>query len=359
MRVSIIVPTYKEKENIPKLFDRIFKVFKTNKISGEIIVVDDDSQDGTEEVVNKYIKNGAPVKLIVRKDERGLASACIAGFKQAEGNVLLVMDADLQHPPEKIPELINAIKNGTDIAIASRYIEGGSTGEWGIGRRIVSKGASGLANTLFKEIKNIKDKESGFFAFRKKVIKDVQLKPKGYKILLEILILGNYGKAEEVAYEFGERSEGESKLGVSIIFSYISHLISLLWVTGKLVKFCKFCIVGLIGVGVNLGFLYILTNAGLYYMISGAISLEASVLANFFFNRAWTFKEEAKQVNVGEAILKDHATRFAGVLINYACLYVFTEIFDIYYVLSMTIGIAIATMWNFIGNALWVWKTKE
>ena len=359
MRVSIIVPTYKEKENITKLFDRIFKVFKSNKMSGEIIVVDDDSQDGTDEVVNKYLKNGAPVKLIVRKDERGLASACVEGFKQAKGDILLVMDADLQHPPEKIPELIKAIQNGADIAIASRYIEGGSTGEWDFGRRIVSKGASTLANIFFKEIKNIKDKESGFFAIKKEVIKGVKLKPKGYKILLEILILGKYGKAEEIAFEFGERNAGESKLGFRIIFSYISHLISLLWVTGKLVKFCKFCIVGLVGVGVNLGILYILTNEGLYYMYSGAISLEASVLANFFFNRVWTFREEAKQVNLVEAIVKDHATRFAGVLINYACLYVFTEIFNIYYMLSMAIGITIATMWNFIGNALWVWKTKE
>lgn len=359
MIVSIVVPTYKEKENISSLFDRIFKVLKTNKISGEIIVVDDNSQDGTEEVVNKYIKNGFPVKLIVRKDERGLASACIEGFKKAQGNILLVMDADLQHPPEKVPELINSIQNGADIAIASRFVEGGSTGEFGLGRRIVSKGASGLANLLFKEIKNIKDKESGFFAFKKEVIEGVELKPKGYKILLEILILGNFEKTVEVGYEFGERNAGESKLGVSTIFSYISHLISLLWVSGKLVKFCKFCIVGLAGVGVNLGVLYLLTNAGMYYMISGAISLEASVLANFFFNRAWTFKEEAKHVSLGESIVKDHATRFAGVLINYACLYVFTEIFNIYYVLSMAIGIAIATMWNFIGNALWVWKTKE
>jgi dolichol-phosphate mannosyltransferase len=359
MKVSIIVPTYKERENISKLFDRIFDMFKTNKISGEIIVVDDNSQDRTDEVVNRYIKKGKPVSLIVRKNQRGLASACVEGFKKAKGDIFLVMDADLQHPPEKIPDLINAINNGADIAIGSRYIEGGGTGNWRIGRRIISKGASGLANTLFKEIKNIKDKESGFFAFKKDVIKDVSLKPKGYKILLEILILGSYNKAVEVPYKFGLRCSGESKLGFNIIFSYISHIISLLWQTGKLIKFCKFCFVGLVGVVVNLGVLFILTNAGLHYMISGAISLEASVLANFFLNRAWTFKEEAKQVYLGEAILRDHATRFAGVLINYACLYIFTEIFGKYYIISMTIGIGIATMWNFLGNALWVWNTKN
>jgi len=359
MKVSIIIPTYKEKDNISKLFNRILNVFKTNKINGEIIVVDDNSQDGTEEVVNKYIKDNYPVKLIVRKDERGLASACLQGFKKAKGNIILVMDADFQHPPEKIPELINSIQKGADIAIASRYAQGGSTGEFSRGRNLVSKGASVLANMFFKEIKNIKDKESGFFAFKKEVIDGINLKPKGYKILLEILILGNYEKIVEIGYEFGKRSAGESKLGVYIIFSYISHLINLLWVSGKLIKFCKFCIVGLVGVVVNLGVLYFLTNAGLYYMISGAISLELSVLTNFFFNRAWTFKKEAKNAKLGPSILKDHATRFVGVLINYACLYVFTEILNLYYITSMAIGIVIATIWNFTGNSLWVWKSSK
>jgi len=261
MLVSIVVPTYREKENISKLFERIFKVFKTNKINGEIIVVDDNSMDGTEEVVNKFIKKGSPVKIIVRRGERGLASACIEGFAKAKGDILLVMDADLQHPPEKIPDLIKAIQNGADIAIGSRFVEGGNTGEFGLGRRIVSKGASSLANLLFKEIKEIKDKESGFFAFKKKVIKGVELKPKGYKILLEILVLGNYKKTVEVGFEFGERYAGDSKLGIGVIFSYVSHLISLLWASGKLEKFCMFCVVGLIGVGVNLGVLYFLTNA--------------------------------------------------------------------------------------------------
>ena len=359
MKVSIIVPTYKEKENISKLFNRILNVFKTNKINGEIIVVDDNSQDETEEIVNRFIKEKYPVKLIVRKDERGLASACIQGFKKAEGRILLVMDADLQHPPEKIPELINSIDDGADIAIASRFVKGGSTGEFSRGRNLVSKGATFLANILFREIKNIKDKESGFFAFKKEVIDGVNLKPKGYKILLEILVLGNYDKTVEIGYEFGKRNAGKSKLGANTILSYISHLISLLWISGKLKKFFKFCMVGLVGVGVNLGVLYFLTNEGLNHRISGAISIELSVLANFFFNRAWTFKKEAKDTKLGKAILKDHATRFAGALINYACFLVFTEIFNVPDIRSMLIGIIFATIWNFSGNTLWVWKNGK
>jgi len=358
MKISIIIPTYKEKESITKLFDRTLKILKDNKINFEIVVVDDDSRDGTVEVVNKYSKN-YPVKIIVRKKERGLASACVEGFKSASGDVILVMDADLQHPPEKIPEFISALEKGSEIAIGSRYVEGGGLGKWSISRKIVSRGATTLANIFFGEIKNIKDKESGFFAFKKDVIKNVKLKPKGYKILLELLVLGKYKKVQEIGYEFGKRYAGESKLGVRTIFSYLSHLTRLLWVSGKFKKLIKFCIVGLLGVFVNLGLLYLLTNLGLYYLISGAISIEISVLTNFFLNRAWTFKEEATHVDIKKSIIKDHATRFIGIIINFASLYIFTEILEMFYILSMLIGIILSTVWNFVGNSKWVWKYKK
>jgi len=355
MKVSIIIPTYNEKENIPKLFERIFKVFNENKIDGEIIVVDDNSPDGTADVANKYSKN-FPVKVITRKEEKGLASACVEGFKHAKGDIFIVMDADLQHPPEKIPELIFAIKKGADIAIASRYV--GNFGlNLSLGRKLISKLASKLAETFFWEIKEIKDKESGFFAFKKEVIKDIELKPKGYKILLEILILGNYNKVKEIGYKFGKRYAGKSKMSFNVVFSYLIHLMSLLWRSGKLMKFLKFCIVGVIGVAINLGILYFLTNFGLYYMISGAVAIEASLLSNFFLNRIWTFRREAKHIGIGSAIVKDHITRLMGILINLICLFAFTELFHFYYIISMLIGIVASTLWNFIGNVRWVWKT--
>lgn len=345
--ISIVIPTYNEAKNLPKLFNEIFKVIP----DVEVIVVDDNSQDGTTEICSRY-----PITLLVRTNERGLATACVEGFNNSNGDIIVVMDADLQHPPKKIPELINAINNGADIAIGSRYVEGGSDAKFGLGRRIISKGASSLVNLIFDEVKEIKDKESGFFAFKKKVIKSVKLRPKGYKILLEVLIMGNHNNVQEVGYEFGERYAGESKLGLKTISSYLSHLLSLLWHTGKLTKFIKFGIVGFSGVIANLGILYLLTNTGLYYVISGAISIEASLLTNFTLNRFWTFKEEAKHVNMKKAIVKDHITRTVGAIIQMSCLYVFTEIFAIYYLFSMTIGIIASILWNFAGNIRWVWK---
>lgn len=358
MRVSIVVPTYHEKDNISILFDRVLKVFKENKITGEIIVVDDNSNDGTEQVVEEYKKKKHPVRIFIRKNERGLASACVLGFSHAKGDIIIVMDADLQHPPEKIPELIAAIDKGADIAIGSRFVEGGDVGDFTTYRKMVSKGASLVADLLFKELKDIKDKESGFFAFKKQVIENTNLNPKGYKILLEILVLGKYNSVVEVGFKFGKRKSGESKLGFFTIFTYLSHLLSLMFASGKLNKFIKFCIVGLIGTIVNLGILYGLTTLGLYYLISGAIAIEASVLANFFLNRAWTFKEESIHVTFKNAIFKDHVTRFIGIILNFVCLFVFTEFFNMYYIISMIIGIAVSTLWNFIGNSRWVWKSR-
>jgi len=238
MKTSIIIPTFNEKENIEPLFDNIFNVFNKHDIDGELIIVDDDSDDGTADLV-RGLSDRYNVKLIVRKNEKGLASACIKGFEQASGDIFIVMDADLQHPPEKIPELIDSIEKGADIAIGSRYVDGGSLGDWPVSRKIISKGASGIANILFKEIKDVKDKQSGFFGFKKDVIDNVELKPKGYKILLEILVLGNYKEINEVGYRFGLRKSGESKLKSKIIFSYLLHLMSLFKKSGKLLKLFK------------------------------------------------------------------------------------------------------------------------
>ncbi len=358
MTVSIIVPTYKERENLPELFTRIFAFLDRSGIDGEVIVVDDDSRDGTERFVTAYGRD-RPVDLVVRRGEKGLASACVAGFRHATGDILLVMDADLQHPPEKIPELLAAIQDGADIAIGSRYVSGGSLGDWGIGRKIMSRMAASLASLFFNRVAGVRDMESGFFAFKKDVIQDVDLQPKGYKILLEILVLGDYTRVTEVGFRFGTRSKGESKLGMSVVVSYLAHLWHLLRVSGTLTKLGIFCIVGLIGVAVNLAAVYLLTEAGVYYLVSGAIAIELSLLTNFFLNRSWTFKAEAQNVGLPTALARDHVTRSVGIAINLGCLYLLTELAGLFYMVSMLIGIGLATLWNYLGNVRWVWASPD
>ena len=353
--VQIIIPTHNEKGNIPVLFRRIQDSLKGSDYG--TMVVDDSSPDGTAQEVLRH-SEGIPVRLIVRQKRTGLASAVAEGLSASDAEILVVMDADLQHPPEKIPELVEEIKKGADIVIASRKIEGGSMGGLSHVRRLISWGADSLARALFDELEGIGDIESGSFALRKRVVEGVELRPVGYKILLEILVLGEYDTVKEVGYQFASRTAGESKLGVSTVFSYVDHLLILSWRSGKLLKFAKFCTVGLIGTGVNLGVLYALTNLGLYYLLSGLVAIEVSILTNFFLNRAWSFAEEASSTRLVEALAKDHLVRSGGCVISYVCLWVLTEFFGMYYLISMIIGIGLSTIWNFKGNVRWVWKKR-
>jgi dolichol-phosphate mannosyltransferase len=220
--ISIIVPTYNEAENIKKLIPAV-----NNALAGyehEMIIVDDSSPDGTagvaEELAEKY-----PVKVLRRENKQGLASAIVYGFEHSNGDILGVIDADLQHPPEYIKEFIKAIEEGNDIAIGSRYVDGGRIEGWSKKRILISKGAILLAKPL---LKNVKDPISGYFFLRKSVIDGVKFNPTGYKLSLELLVKGNYSRIKEIPYTFRIREKGESKLDSKEIFRYL-HLIGHLY----------------------------------------------------------------------------------------------------------------------------------
>jgi dolichol-phosphate mannosyltransferase len=223
--ISIIVPTYNERDNITPLIERIDRAMSPRDY--EVVFVDDNSRDGTAELINS-LSGKYPVKALVRQDERGLATAVIHGIEHSEGDTIVVMDADLQHPPEVIPALLSQTENGADITIASRYIEGGGMREWGLLRRIISKGAIMLAHLFLPATRKVKDPMSGFFAFKRPALGKSRLKPTGYKILLEILIEGKFKNAVEVPYTFENRRGGESKLNARQQIEYLKHLFSLM-----------------------------------------------------------------------------------------------------------------------------------
>ncbi len=216
--LSVIIPTYNEAENIKMLIPRIHRVL--NNTSYEIIVVDDSSPDGTPEVAKK-LSESYPVRVFVRNQKLGLASAIVHGFENATGEILGVIDADLQHPPEYIINFIEKIREGYDIVIGSRYVKGGRIEGWGLKRKILSRGAIMLAKPLAKKVK---DPMSGYFFIRRHVIEGIDFKLMGYKLLLEILVKGKYRGVAEVPYVFRERQNGESKLGRNEIANYIKLL---------------------------------------------------------------------------------------------------------------------------------------
>jgi dolichol-phosphate mannosyltransferase len=224
--VSIVVPTYREADNLPDLIVTVSGTMRAAGLPHEILIVDDDSRDGTEECVARLRDEGHPVRVIVRRGERGLSSAVIQGLREARGKILVCMDADLSHPPEKIPELVEGLRKGADFAIGSRYVAGGSTDRnWGFFRRLNSKVATLLARPLTRA----KDPMAGFFALYRKTFEgSAPLSPVGCKIGLELMIKCNCRRVREVPIHFRARKRGRSKTVLRERVNYVRHLMRLL-----------------------------------------------------------------------------------------------------------------------------------
>ena len=222
--LSLIVPTYNEAENLPELIKRVRSAMEGH--SFELIVVDDDSPDHTAEVVER-LKSECPIKLVVRNGERGLSSAVVTGFRHATGSVFGVIDADLQHPPELVPAMLNEIRRGADLAVGSRYSPGGVEAGGDTVRRAMSRTATFLGRLLVTSAKSTPDPLSGFFLLRRDVVDGVELKPVGYKILIEVLARGRVRRVKSLPYVFQPRKRGDSKFGYRERAKYLGHILRL------------------------------------------------------------------------------------------------------------------------------------
>ncbi|MCK9466698.1 MAG: glycosyltransferase family 2 protein [Thiopseudomonas sp.] len=357
--VTIVVPTYNERDNIVPLVEKIAK--NLSRYNYEILFVDDNSSDGTAEEISS-LKSKYPVRVIVREGEKGLATAVVRGFESAESDLLVVMDADLQHPPEIVPRLLDALERGSDLAIASRYVLGGGCDDWSGIRKAISRGAIILADITLPKARKVKDPMSGFFALKRKVITGVKLEPVGYKILLEVLMMGKWREVTEVPFKFQLRQQGKSKLNLNQQYEYLRHLWGLSVRSGEFKRFIKFCLVGGSGVLVNTGLLWLFTEkAGLFYALSSVIAIETSIITNYLLNHLFTFKD--RRVPGAKAFIlkmaKFNLVSLGGLIINIGILSFFTEIFGLYYLLSNLIGIAGATLWNYFVNNWWTWQDSN
>ncbi len=224
-RVSVIIPTYNEAENICKLIGELEKVLKGYNF--EVIVVDDGSPDGTAYVAEQCGKAYGNVYVYDRGARRGLSSAVVYGFNVACGEVYVVMDADFQHPPQLLPQMLDKIASGVDIVIGSRYVCGGGIVGWSFSRRVVSRVAILLAKIFLPKTRGIRDPVSGFFALKRSVIEGIEFTERGFKIILDIIVRGRYGRVEEIPYVFRGRARGYSKLGVNEVISYLAQILTL------------------------------------------------------------------------------------------------------------------------------------
>jgi dolichol-phosphate mannosyltransferase len=224
-RLSIIVPTYQEVSNLPLLVSDITSALAPVIPDWELMVIDDNSQDGSLEVCQQLRAEGVPITIVVRTHARGLSSAVVEGFAYAQSPVLLVMDADLSHPAAAIPRLYQAVVEGAEFAIGSRYVLGGGTDDqWSTYRWLNSK----VAALLAKPLVSLSDPTAGFFAFPRSLLSRCeQLNPVGYKIALEILVKSRATRIQEIPIHFRSRQFGKSKLKLKQQLLYLCHLYSL------------------------------------------------------------------------------------------------------------------------------------
>ena len=221
--LSIIIPTYNERENISWLIEQVYTLCYRDCIALEIIVVDDNSPDGTAEIVLKLAKIYSNLKLVQRSAKLGLSSAVVAGFTKARGEILAVMDADLSHSPNSIIAMYREITadNGPDFVIGSRYVQGAQIIGLSPFRRIISKAAT----VLVKSITSVKDPLSGFFLIKKKCIENVELNSQGFKIGLELLMKADYMQVKEVPIVFQARTKGFSKAGIHEAYFLLRNIV--------------------------------------------------------------------------------------------------------------------------------------
>jgi dolichol-phosphate mannosyltransferase len=227
--LALAIPTLREAENIGSLLDDVRSALDPIGIRYELLVVDDDSCDGTVEIVSAIAEKDPRVRLLVRKGQRGLSGAILHGWGNTGASIVGVMDADLQHPPELLPELISALLSGSDLVIGSRYTAGGGLGDWNLSRRLLSAAAVWVTWPIQKAGLRAKDPMSGFFLVRSECLDRIAFQPSGFKLLLEILVRGRVRSVAEVPFAFGHRFRGASKANFRVAVEY-ARLLARLYV---------------------------------------------------------------------------------------------------------------------------------
>ena len=376
---TVVVPTYNEKKNIRPLVERVMKAFMAIPESAELLFVDDDSPDGTAEEIRAvssevsdagYNDFERAVRVVVRQGERGLSGAVQRGFNEARGDIIAVMDADLSHPPEVLPELLETVRSGAaDVAVASRRVQGGGIENWPLSRRVISWGSGLLARPLVP----VKDTTSGFFALKKSCIEAVELRPIGYKIGLEVLARGRYETVREVPYVFTDRQFGESKLGGKVMLAYLVQLAALYrerW--PNVVRFIQFGLVGLLGAFVDAA----VFNVAMWYVslatlghalggfLSQSLSFLVAVFFNFALNKRWTFHEQKEQarlsVFLGVCTLGYLLRSVVFVVIINSDVWLGNILGPVALAnAALAAGIVVASLWNYFSSKRWAFGIKD
>ena len=352
--VTVVVPTYQEVENIPHLVKRLAALREAAGLDLDVLFMDDHSRDGSEELVRGLALPW--VQLVVRTSDRGLSQAVLDGLRRAAGQVLVVMDADLSHPPETIPQMLAALDEGADFVVGSRFAQGGSTDDdWGFFRWLNSR----VATILAMPLTSLKDPMSGFLMLRRETfVAGTDYNPIGYKIGLELIIKCRCKRVVEVPIHFVDRQYGESKLSLREQLRYIKHLRRLyIFKYGTWSHLLQFLAVGASGLVVNLLILTALLHAGVGNRIAIAAAIALSMVWNFLLNRRFSFSYARSRSILGQ-FAGFVAACSLGAIVNYLVTSALWDAFAIKQV-AAGIGIVAGTGFNFVASRFVVFRKRH
>ncbi|MCC8180201.1 MAG: glycosyltransferase family 2 protein [Planctomycetes bacterium] len=353
--LSIVVPSFNEKPNVLPLLAAI-----DNALGGVVeyeVVFVDDSSDDTPALLHKLYQENPRIRYLHRENGDGLASAVVEGFGLAKGDVIAVMDADLQHPPSLLAPMYHAIQENADIVLPSRYVNGGGSEGLSFIRMLASKSARVAGQIFLKSMRKVSDPMSGYFMFRRSVIDGVRLNPLGWKVLMEVLVLGKYRTVVELPYHFEKRNAGESKLSFKVTLQYFMHILSLVVRSERDRRFFLFALVGLSGVVVDMAIFIACTSwSSISINAAATISAVVAMVSNYILNRTVTWKSKSK--NISREFAKYAATSIVGIGIKNVCVYLLVRI-GMSGIWSNLIGIVVACVWNYFLSSVWVFRSGE
>jgi dolichol-phosphate mannosyltransferase len=365
VKLSVIIPTFNESKNVAELVRELSAALDPAlRGAYELIVVDDDSPDRTWEHAARLRDAYPQVRVVRRCGERGLSTAVIRGWQAARGEVLAVIDADLQHPPEVIAKLWRAVEDGADLAVGSRHVAEGGVSDWALHRRLLSRGAQLLGLVLLPGVLGrVSDPMSGYFMLRRGAIGGAPLSPLGYKILIEVIARGKIRSIAEVGYVFRERTEGESKVSSRLYVEYLRHLVRLRLSSPATLRFLRFAVVGTSGVFVDMAALFVLSDPsalGFGLTRSKVVAAELAILNNFLWNDAWTFRDLVS-ASAGGAHRLRRFVKFnlicgAGLAINVLLLNLQFNLLHMNRYVANLVAIGVVTGWNYWLNLKLGWR---
>ena len=358
LELAIVIPTFNEKANVPTLIAKLDQALVG--LNWEAIFVDDDSPDGTADAAREIARLDKRVRVIQRIGRRGLSSACIEGMCATAAPVVAVIDGDLQHDETLLPAMLDLLKDGeTDVAIGSRFVSGGCTGEWDSDRVAKSALATRMSRRVLKC--DLNDPMSGFFMIRTDIVRRLapSLSAIGFKILLDLLTASPTPlRFVEVPYTFRCRTEGESKLDHVVAMEYLIAIYDRMFGRVVPVRFAMFSAIGVLGVGIHMAVLTAcFVGLGTHFLVGEIVATLAALTFNFFLNNALTYRDRRLK---GWRQLVDGWVSFAvicsvGAVANVGIAAFLYEMRDGAWAASALIGVLVGAVWNYALSSKFTW----